>query len=286
MATDSSAIAAGAGRPPWRQPPYALIRSRFIRGMIVPLLLLGLWQLVASRELISSTFVPPPADVARAWWTWAFGERNPLSWTSGTFLEYSWLSTRRVLIGFTIGSFFGVTLGVLIGYFRLVSDLLDPTIQALRPIPQTAWLPFATLIFGIRETAAVFLIAMGCFFPVVLNSAGGAQQTPKLLVRAALMLGTSRTKILSRVVIPSAMPSIITGLRLGLGLAWVLVIVAEMLAVRGGLGYAIWSSYTFIRMDLILAAIIAIGFYGWVSDRILVLAAGWLTRWQQGLVKD
>jgi NitT/TauT family transport system permease protein len=142
------------------------------------------------------------------------------------------------------------------------------------------------LVFGIQEKAAIFLIALGSFFPIVLNSAAGARQTPRLLIRAALMLGTSRTQILRRVVIPSALPSIFTGLRLGLGLAWVLVIVAEMLAVQGGLGYAIWSSYTFIRMDLILAAIITFAIYGWISDRLLVMAGSHLMRWQHGLVRD
>jgi NitT/TauT family transport system permease protein len=286
LAIDSSVAVATPGRRSLGQAIRFVATSPIVRGLALPLVLLGLWQVAASRHLVSSTFLPPPADVARAWWTWAFGARSPLSWTSGTFFEYSWLSARRVLIGFAIGSAVGVPVGVLIGYVRLVSDVLDPTIQAMRPVPQTAWLPFAVLVFGIQEKAAIFLIALGCFFPIVLNAAAGARQTPTLLVRAALMLGTSRLKILRRVVIPNALPSIFTGLRLGLGLAWVLVIVAEMLAVRGGLGFAIWSSYTFIRMDLIFAAIIAFGVYGWFSDRLLVLVGAHLMRWQHGLVKD
>jgi NitT/TauT family transport system permease protein len=262
-----------------------LLASPLLRGIALPAALLLVWQLLVMGEAVSATFLPAPSAVAHAWWTWVFGARTPLTWTSGTFLDYSWLSIRRALLGFAIGGACGVTIGILIGWFRVVSDFVDPLVQALRPIPQTAWLPFATLLFGIQEKAAIFLIAMGCFFPVVLNTASGARQTPRLLVRAARMLGTSRAKVLWRVVIPSALPSIVTGLRLGLGLAWVLVIVAEMLAVRGGLGYAIWSAYTFIRMDLIIAAIITIGFYGWLTDRILVVAAGRLMRWQHGLVK-
>jgi NitT/TauT family transport system permease protein len=125
---------------------------------------------------------------------------------------------------------------------------------------------------------------MGSFFPVVVNTAAGARQTPQLLVRAALMLGTKPYKVLLRVVIPSAMPSIVTGLRLGLGIAWVLVIVAEMLAVKGGLGFAVWSAYTFLRMDLILAAIVTMGIYGWTTDRLLVLGSNRIMRWQRGLV--
>jgi NitT/TauT family transport system permease protein len=285
VAIDSSVTVASPRRRSLARLRF-VTNSRIVRGLALPLVLLGLWQIAASRHVVSATFLPRPADVADAWWTWAFGARSSFSWTSGTFWEYSWMSAKRVLIGFSIGTAVGVPCGVVIGYFRIASDVLDPTIQALRPIPQTAWLPFAVLVFGIQEKAAIFLIALGCFFPIVLNAAAGARQTPQLLIRAALMLGTSRTKILRRVVVPNALPSIFVGLRLGLGLAWVLVIVAEMLAVRGGLGYAIWSAYTFIRMDLIMAAIIAFAVYGWASDRLLVLAGARLMRWQHGLVKD
>src|SRR5690606_10988400 len=119
----------------------------------------------------------------------------------------------RVLIGFAIASVIGVTLGILIGWYKLVSDLFDPIVQWLRPIPMTAWLPFATFLFGIREGAAVFLIAMGAFYPIAINCTAGAEQTPKNLVRAALMLGTSPRMLLFRVVLPAALPNIFTGLR-------------------------------------------------------------------------
>ena len=187
-------------------------------------------------------------------------------------------------IGYAIGAAFGLSFGIVVGWFKLAHDLFDPFIQALRPIPVTAWLPFATLLFGIGESAAVFVIAFGCFFPVFVNTTAGTQQTSRLLVRAALMLGTGRNRLLVRVVLPSALPSIVTGLRLGLGIAWVLVIVAEMLAVQGGLGYAIWGAYEYLRMDLILASIITLGVLGWASDQVLVLTARHLLRWQKGLV--
>jgi NitT/TauT family transport system permease protein len=268
-------------------PVYSrVLRSSKLRGIILPLVVLGLWQFLSTSSGVQHTFLPTPSDVVKAWMTWAFGEPSQFSWTSGTFLNFTFLSMRRVFTGFAIGAAFGLTIGILIGWYRLVSDLADPLVQALRPIPMTAWLPFATLVFGVQEPAAIFLIAMGSFYPIVLNTASGAKQTPQILVRAALMLGTRPHMLLLRVVIPSAMPSIVTGLRLGLGIAWVLVIVAEMLAVRGGLGFAVWSAYTFVRMDLILAAIIAMGFYGWLSDRVLVLVAGRLMRWQRGLVRQ
>ncbi|HZU07602.1 MAG TPA: ABC transporter permease [Chloroflexota bacterium] len=212
-----------------------------------------------------------------------FGERTQFAWYSGTWFEYVYLSGRRVLAGFAIAAAVGVTLGLLIGWSSLVRDLVDPTVQLLRPIPMTAWLPFATFLFGIQDTAAVFLIAMGAFFPIVVNSAAGAERTPRVLIRAALMLGTKPNKLLYRVVLPSALPSIFTGLRLGMGIAWVLVIVSEMLAVRGGLGYALWSAYQFIRMDLIIASMISVGALGFLFDLLLQAIAHRLLRWSQGI---
>ncbi len=263
-----------------------ILESKLLRGLLVPLLVLLVWQLITATHAVHSAFLPSPSEVLRGWKVWAFGKTSQISWVSGTFFNYCYLSMRRVYLGFLIGASFGVVFGILIGWFKLVSELFEPFIQALRPIPMTAWLPFATILFGIQETAAVFLIAMGCFFPVVVNTIDGARQSPKLLVRAALMLGTKPHRLLLRVVLPSALPSIVTGLRLGLGIAWVLVIVAEILAVRGGLGFAIWGAYEFLRMDLILAAIITLGFLGWASDRLLLFLASWPLRWQKGLVHE
>jgi NitT/TauT family transport system permease protein len=189
----------------------------------------------------------------------------------------------RVAIGYFLASLAGVILGMLIGWFSVFSNLFDPFIQLLRPIPITAWLPFAIVLFGIRDPSAIFLIALGAFFPVVVNTTAGAQRVSKVLIRAALMLGTRPTMLLPRVVFPAALPSIFTGLRLGVGLAWVLVIVAEMLAVDAGLGRALWTAYEFIRMDLIVAAMVTIGILGFLSDQLIVLVRDRVLRWAKGL---
>lgn len=257
-----------------------------LRGILMPIAILLAWQLITMTHVVQSAFLPSPADVLKGWEQWAFGPSSDISWTTGTFFYYCLLSAQRVYLGFLVGASFGLFLGILIGWYKLASELFDPLIQALRPIPMTAWLPFATLLFGIQEPAAVFVIAMGCFFPVVLNTAAGARQTPQLLVRAALMLGTRPHRLLLRVVIPSALPSIVTGLRLGLGIAWVLVIVAEILAVRGGLGFAIWGAYEYLRMDLILASIITLGILGWASDQVVVIVSRRFLHWQRGLIRQ
>src|SRR5262249_21359330 len=152
--------------------------------------------------------------------------------------------------------------------------MLDPIVQGLRPIPMTAWLPFATFIFGIREGAAIFLIAMGSFFPIAVSCTIGAEQTPKNLVRAALMLGTPPRKLLVMVVLPSALPSSFKGFRVGLGIGWLLVIGWEMLAVKGGIVSALWTGYHFVRIVLIIAAMFPMGFLVPVSDRLLLCSVG------------
>ena len=142
----------------------------------------------------------------------------------------------------------------------LLEAPLDPAINVIRSIPIVAWLPFAMLLFGLKDTSAYFLIALGAFFPIFLNTGHGVRDTRKTLVRAAQMLGTSKTQLIYRVVIPSALPSIVTGLRLGIGTAWVGVVVSEMLAVKSGLGYTLWDAYYFGRTDISVGTMITSGF--------------------------
>ncbi|MBI2880938.1 MAG: ABC transporter permease [Candidatus Tectomicrobia bacterium] len=260
------------------------MKSKNYQKVIVPIVFLIIWQLVTMAGMLDPKYTPSPIQVVRAWGEWIFGSaEDPSLWYSKTWLLHLEGSFYRVIIGFVIASLVGVFLGVLIGWFSLVSNLFDPFIQLLRPIPVTAWLPFAIVFFGIRDPSAIFLIAFGAFFPIVVNAAAGARGVPKVLIRAALMLGTKPRTLLSRVVIPTALPSIFTGLRLGVGLAWVLVIVAEMLAVDSGLGRALWTAYEFIRMDLIVAAMVSIGLMGFLCDQLIVLIRDRVLRWAIGI---
>lgn len=251
------------------------------RRLIVPFLILVVWQ--SAAVFAPTPSLPSPKEVIESWYVWVFGPIQSLQWYSGTWFYFVFLSLRRVGAGFAIASVTGVTFGLLLGWYALVNDLFDGLINFMRAIPTTAWVPFAVFFFGIHEAAAIFLIAFGSFFPIVMNVASGARQTPRTLVRAALMLGTRPHNLLLRVVLPASLPAVVTGLRVGLGLAWVLVIVSEMLAVQGGLGYALWSAYQFNRLDLIVAAILSVGMLGLASDWALSYASGLTLRWQRGL---
>ena len=250
--------------------------------IIGPVLVICIWQIASSGGLTDPRFVPPPTKVLSTWINWIFGVSENDQY-AGTWLSHARDSSYRVLVGFAIAAACGVSLGLVIGWFRSAAQLIDPVVQILRPIPITAWVPFAVVFFGIRDGSAFFLIALGAFFPIVVNTAAGVQRTPLMLVRAARMLGIRPYMLLPRVVFPAALPSIFTGMRIGIGLAWVLVVVAEMIAVKSGLGFVMWDAYYYVRMDIIIAAMLSVGLLGFVCDRLLIFFSSYLMRWSRGL---
>jgi NitT/TauT family transport system permease protein len=185
-----------------------------------------------------------------------------------------------VVQGFLLAAIVGIPLGVFIGWNRLVARVVDPSIQLLRPVPITAWLPFAIAVFGIYDASALFLIGLGAFYPIVVNTTHGVRDTNLLLLRAARMLGAGPATVLTKVVFRSALPAIFTGLRLGIGVAWTAVIVAEMIAVKSGLGYVLWDAYYVGRMDICVATMFSVGLLGLVSDQVIVRLSRIVLRWR------
>ena len=255
---------------------------RFAKALILPVGAIVLWQWVGQDGAVAGGALPTPDRVWQAWLKWCFG--NPtfgLNPYIGTWQESVLFSLGRVLHGFVIAIAIGVPLGMLIGWSKLVSSLVDPTIQWLRPVPITAWLPISIAVFGIRDFGAVFLIMIGAFYPIVINTTQGARDVEKNWIRAALMMGASQGAILRRVVLPAALPSIFTGLRIGLGIAWTAVIVSEMVAVKSGLGYVLWDAYYVGRMDIVIADMVSIGLMGFLSDQLIVAVELWALRWRR-----
>jgi NitT/TauT family transport system permease protein len=189
-------------------------------------------------------------------------------------------SARRVFQGFLLAAAVGIPLGIFIGWNRLVARVVDPSIQLLRPVPITAWLPFAIAVFGIYDASALFLIGLGAFYPIVVNTTHGVRDTNLLLLRAARMLGAGPATVLTKVVFRSALPSIFTGLRLGIGVAWTAVIVAEMIAVKSGLGYVLWDAYYVGRMDICVATMFSVGLLGLLSDQVILRLSHIVLRWR------
>jgi NitT/TauT family transport system permease protein len=240
----------------------------WISGLIVPLGVAVLWEVVARNRLLSSSLFPALSSVAIVWFDWIFGASGKALVYSGTWVQHVIASAQRVLVGFALGSTAGVMLGVLTGWSKFFRALLDPLFQWLRPIPVTAWVPLSIIWFGIGGAPAVGLVFIGAFFPTYVNSMHGVMQVEDKLIRAARMLGAQQRRLLFRVVLPAALPTITTGMRVGLGFSWMCVIVSEMLAVKSGLGYVLWDSYYFSNLDMVVAAMASIGLLGFTSDKI------------------
>jgi len=255
---------------------------QILLAIVLPALVIVLWQWAGRGGSLFGGVLPAPDRVWQAWKVWAFGSSGlSLNPYSGTWLANLLFSAERVGKGFLTAIVVAVPVGLAIGWNRIASGALDPTVQLLRPIPITAWLPFSIAVFGIRDMGAVFLIALGAFYPIVVNTAQGARDIERNLVRAAMMMGAGRWTVLRRVVLPASLPSIFTGLRIGLGIAWTAVIVAEMVAVKSGLGYVLWDAYYVGRMDVVIADMATIGLLGLISDRVILLIERWVLTWRR-----
>ncbi len=263
--------------------PGTAATRRMVRGLAsfaVPVFILLIWQLLGNSPWLSG-ILPAPWKVLQSWYDWIFADKGMgLNPYLGTWLANVQFSTLRVAQGFALAVLVGVPVGLMIGWSKLVALLVDPMIQGLRPIPITAWLPFSIAIFGINNMGSIFLIFLGGFYAIVVNTTQGARDVERNLVRAAQMIGATRWQMLRHVVLPSALPSIFTGLRIGLGIAWTAVIVAEMVAVKSGLGYVLWDAYYVGRMDIVLADMASIGLMGYISDRIIVFCERRLLVWR------
>jgi NitT/TauT family transport system permease protein len=176
-------------------------------------------------------------------------------------------SLRRVAIGFGAATLLGIPLGLTFGWYPAVNQVVNPVMQILRPISPIAWIPVAIIFFGVGDNAAMFLIFMGAFFPVVVACVNGVSNVPVVYRRAGRNFGLAPAQLLARVIFPAALPQIIVGLRLALGIAWLVVVAAEMVAVDSGLGFLVIDSRNSgKRYDLVVAAMVMIGLIGLILD--------------------
>ena len=287
LSTERISSKTAASRPPGLASPVLspAVRRSLLQAalaVVLPALVITVWQMAGTDGSLFGGVLPTPDRAWRAWKVWAFGSTGlSLNPYSGTWLANLVFSAERVGKGFLSAILVAVPVGLAIGWNRIASGALDPTVQLLRPIPITAWLPFSIAVFGIRDMGAVFLIALGAFYPIVVNTAQGARDVERNLIRAALMMGAGRWTVLRRVVLPASLPSIFTGLRIGLGIAWTAVIVAEMIAVKSGLGYVLWDAYYVGRMDVVIADMATIGLLGLLSDRVILVVERSVLTWRR-----
>ncbi len=246
------------------------------KTLVVPVLFVLAWH--AAVKLSGTRLIPPPREVGLMLWDLSFGGVYDDAF-SKTILIHFWASVTRVYSGFFLAAAVGVPLGLLIGRVKLIRELVDPTLQLLRPVPVTAWLPLSMIFFGLGPNAAIFLVFLGAFYPIVLNTTFGVRSVDAKLFEAANMLGCRGSSLFRQVVLPASLPSIFNGLRLGHGFSWILIVVGEMTGVPQGLGAVIMDGRMLSRADLVIAGMIVIGLAGFFTDRVIVAINNYLLAW-------
>jgi NitT/TauT family transport system permease protein len=247
-----------------------------VLGAGFPILLILIWDRAVA---ISGTrLIPSPYQVAVMMYDFTFGGIYDDAF-SGTILTHVWKSMQRVYGGFLLAAMIGIPLGMMLGRIKVLRQLLDPTISLLRPIPVTAWLPLSMIFFGLGPNAAIFLVFLGAFYPILLNTTFGVRSIDPKLFEAASMLGCTGTGLFRQIVLPASLPAIFNGLRVAHGFAWILIVVGEMTGVPTGLGSVVMDGRTLSRTDLVITGMIVIGACGFVTDRIIVTISNRLLSW-------
>ena len=237
-------------------------RSRRLDGLVpwlVPIAVIVGWELASRTGWLSSRILPEPWAVATAFW-------NLLR--SGALVHDVAISAGRALAGLAIGGGLGLVLGLLTGTFRTAETLLDTTLQMVRNVPPLALIPLVILWFGIDEAAKLFLVSLGVFFPIYLNTYHGIKSVDAGLVEMARSYGLQGWALYREVILPGALPSILVGLRFSLGLMWVLLIVAETISAQSGIGYMTMNAREFLQTDVVLVGVLLYALLGKLADLV------------------
>lgn len=231
-------------------------------ALLTPALLVAVWALLSSFRLFPESLFPHP---------WAVARGVAEEFRSGRLVNDAIASLFRVGVGFLLAVVLGVPTGLVLGHSPWARDALLPLVNFFRSLSPLAWIPFAILWLGIGDPPAVFLIFMAAFFPVVLSTTAAVANIPSVFFRVARDLGIEGPRLLREVTLPAIAPQVITTLRVTAGLSWLVVVAAEMIAGRDGLGFAVWDARNGLRIDLLVAEMLVIGLIGVGLDRLLVM---------------
>ncbi len=255
-----------------RSPGHELVKAKqLLQYVSVPLVIVAIWQSFFYLGYVKPITLPPPSMVITTLWDLL---------RSGDLTRHVGISIIRVLEGFAIAAFLGLGLGTVIGLSRTMDRLSDLIIQVVKPIPPIAWIPLAILWFGIGEESKVYIIFLGAFFPIIVSTIDGIRQTDHKLVEVAKLLEVPRGKLIRQVVIPGAFPAIMTGLRVGLMVAWMCVVAAELIAASSGIGYLIMDARQLSQSDVVLVGMISIGVIGKIMDSLIKRLETRLITWK------
>lgn len=252
----------------WPWDVYAIRIGAVIAALVV-------WQLMSAngvKFILDFRNVPAPIDV---------GAQLGGLMSSSDYYKHIGASVQRIMIAFTLATVFGVIIGVMMGRSRLVRNIIMPYIEIVRPIPAVAWIPMAILMLPTEQSSIIFITYLGAFFPIVLNTIHGVDQTDESLVRAARSLGAGNRAILWHVILPGALPSILAGLAIGMGVAWFSLLAGEIISGQYGIGYFTWRSYALVEYRNIIIGMLTIGLLGTLSTWLVMLLSKPALRWQE-----
>lgn len=258
-----------------RNPLYKV--WRIFLPWLVPMFAIVLWQLLSQAGVISSKILPAPLDVLKVGIKLA---------QSGELLKHITISGTRALIGFAIGGGIGFLLGLINGSFIIAETLLDTSLQMLRNIPHLALIPLVILWFGIGEEAKIFLVVIGVMFPIYLNTYHGIRTVDSGLIEMGKVYGLNSLKIFWEIVLPSALPSILVGVRFSLGIMWLTLIVSETIASDSGIGYLAMNAREFLQTDVVVFAILLYALLGKLADAVARFLESSLLQWHPSYSKS
>jgi NitT/TauT family transport system permease protein len=242
-------------------------------SMLSPLLLLAIWEICARGHLIDTRFFPAPSNILKHLFDLA---------VSGTLWKHVSASLYRLALGFVVGCFPAIALGLAIGLYRPVRAAFDPLISATYPIPKSSLLPLILLIFGLGESSKIAMVAIGVFYPVVINTAAGVRQIAPIFLDVGRNFGASRLNMFRTVALPGALPLIMTGIKLGAGMGLVLIAIAEMVGAKQGLGYMIWNAWELFDVETMYVGLFVIAIIGFVLNTCLDALERVIVPWRNG----
>jgi sulfonate transport system permease protein len=251
--------------------PFTKYKKHLI-SVLLPLIILALWSFATSRALFSPAILPPVSQVIQAF--------QHLIQT-GQLLQDVLISLSRVVKGYLIAVVLGITMGTLMGTSKTLDHFFSLTLNAIRQIPMLAWIPLIILWFGIGESSKIAVIVLGAYFPILLNTMSGIRNTPKGFIEVARLYQLSRWETFRKVYLPSALPQIFVGLKLGLGISWVAVVASELIAASSGIGFRISDARSLMMPDVVIVGMIVIGVIGISMDKLLTLVFTKVTPWGQ-----
>jgi NitT/TauT family transport system permease protein len=243
-----------------------------ILSVLSPLSLLVLWEILARAHIIDTRLLSSPSLILHAF--------IPLL-LSGELLYNTAVSVQRVLWGFLAGSIPGILLGISMGLSPLVRSALEPMIAATYPIPKLALMPLILLLFGLGETSKIFTIAIGVFYLVVINTMAGVLSIDKIYLDVAQNFGANRKNFYLTVALPGALPMIFAGLKLGMGMALILIVAAELSAAKAGVGWMIWRAYDMFDIEQMFIALITLSVLGYIFSLLLDRFENWILPWKR-----